>query len=797
MFQKWADLTARLLAAPVLLTSFAGFSIAESAEKDAEKFLKEIRPVLNQNCGTCHNPNKKHDAAPFLKAADLTEMEKDRGLWRNVSIQLRNRTMPPRDSKLSEEDRLHVAAWIDQRLKLTACGSGDFAGSAITRRLNRREYRNTIRDLLGVDMEVTAILPADGTGGAGFDTNGETLYTPPVLMERYLETAQQILDRVIVTPLIARTFQPGELKTTGDREISFSLPVYIEDTYEIRVTFDVEGADSDARLKLKVDGAEVDDINVIPRRIIASKPVSGPLNSRLPVNLSRGTHTLSVVTDGSVAKIVRVLVQQNPVPPSPEKRATHYRLFGMEPDEQPVNPDKTARLLLENFTAKALRRPVEPMEVDPFFAMYKRSAERGDPYEESIKLALKTVLVHPEFLFRIEKKNTDPGIHPLSQYELASRLSYFLWSTQPDTQLLQLAKENQLQKPEVLKAQVERMLDDPRSHAFTQSFIGQWLGTQDLGGRVVPLLTELQSYYTPEAAADLRAQPVLLLEKILGENRSLMELLTADYTHLTQRLAKFYQIEDQVSGLNDTRFTLVKWPDHRRAGILGLGGVLAMTSRYKETSPVLRGAWALETLLGTPVPPPPPDVPALEDVKADGKKLTMREKLNQHKENATCAACHRLMDPIGFGLENFDWMGRWREQEDDGRPVDASGELPSGEKFNGAVELREALLTKKADFITNLTNRMMGYALGRSLQDGDDCTVQKIVQKLEANGYQARSLITEIVLSTPFRNTQGGVVHTEPLTSRKTMDISGLNALKQDNESHNNQVKIKKPEAKK
>jgi hypothetical protein len=243
-----------------------------------------------------------------------------------------------------------------------------------------------------------------------------------------------------------------------------------------------------------------------------------------------------------------------------------------------------------------------------------------------------------------------------------------------------------------------------------------------------------------------------------------------------------------VKGLTDSGFTLVKWPDDRRAGLLGLGSVLAMTSRYKETSPVLRGAWVLDTLLGTPVPPPPPNVPEL---KSDGPlmKMTMREKIAAHRADAACAACHRLMDPIGFGLENFDWMGRWRDKDDNGTPIDASGELPSGQKFSTAQDLRAALLKDKNEFIRNLTGRMLGYALGRSLQDGDDCTVQRIVQKLESDGYRARTLIREIVLSVPFRNTQGGAVQSEPVLSQRSLDISGLNARKQDAESHNNLVK--------
>ncbi len=329
------------------------------------------------------------------------------------------------------------------------------------------------------------------------------------------------------------------------------------------------------------------------------------------------------------------------------------------------------------------------------------------------------------------------------------------------------------------------MLDDPRSRAFLTSFVGQWLGTQDIGGRVVPLLTELQSYYTPETAADLRAQPVLLFGRIIDEDRSLVELLTANYTHMTARLAKFYQLEKEYPNLTNTEFQLVKWPDDKRAGILGLAGVLAMTSRYQETSPVLRGAWVLDTMLGTSVPPPPPNVPALKTDSELGHKLPIREKLAQHRSDPSCSSCHRLMDPIGFGLESYDWMGRWRENQD------TAGELPTGEKFNGPVELRQAFLGRKDEFIGNLSAKVLGYALGRSLQDGDSCTVQKIADALKANDYRARTLIREIVLSVPFRNTQGGIL-VDRIITQNTRNFSTLNATKQDNESHNNQIKIAK-----
>jgi cytochrome c553 len=736
---------------PVLLAAATG----PSAD-----FTQSIRPVLAENCGMCHNPGKPRNPANFLKAQTAKDIEADRGLWHNVAAQLRNRTMPPVASKLSEEDRLRIATWIDNDLRQTACSGGNYAGASAFRRLNRREYHNTIRDLLGIDFDVSLLFPADGTGGSGFDTNGETLFVPPVLMERYMTAAQQILDRVIVTPPLAKAFTPKE-KIAAGAELTLTIPVYVDGDYTVVAS--QEGAESPAKLVLKVDGVGAG--NLVGRnfqgtpktRLSAlSKAIIARNLSRIQVHLTRGEHMLSLGGGEAPAGITSVTVDQIPEAVSPEKRALHYRLLGTEPGDQPLQPRKAARQVLASFLPRAFRRPVEPDEIDQFMVLFDRSALRGDPYAESVKLALRGVLVWPDFLFRLEKRNPAPGIHPLSQYEIATRLSYFLWSTIPDDQLTRLADQGRLQDPVVLKAQMERMLDDPRSRAFVSTFVGQWLGTQDLGGRVAPLLTELQSYYTPDVAADLRNEPVLLFDYILGENRSLIELLNADYTFLTERLVKFYQLEGKVD-VQGNDFKLVKYPDNRRGGVIEMGAVLAMTSHYEQTSPVLRGAWALETLLGTPVPPPPPDVPPLDPDKKL-KQMSVRQKLEQHRANPQCAACHKLMDPIGFALENFDWMGRWREKESNGQPLDTSGELPAGEKFNGPVELRQALLNRKDDFLRHLTGKMLGYALGRGLQDGDSCTVQHLVDDLAKDGYRARTLIREIVLSVPFRNTQGGVV---------------------------------------
>ena len=769
----------RPVAAVLLVSAFP--TIAASQPSSSDQFAQSIRPVLAQNCSACHNPASPKNRINFLKATSTKDLQANRGLWRDVATQMRNRTMPPVESKLTEEDRLKVSTWIDERLRVTACDAGDYAGAVALRRLNRREYHNTIRDLLGVDYNVSELFPADGTGGAGFDTNGETLYIPPLLMERYMEAAQQIVDRAIITPdlvkiVTAPQMLPADLKAASPRilvpgaELSTPISIYIGGDYTVRVA--AERKEGMGSLLLKVDGGTPVPM-ALPQARAGNRGGGG---GRVPgyqvqVRLARGLRLLSIIVDGSAVPITSLTLEQKLTEAVPEKSAMHYRLLGLEPGGDVLQPRKVAEQILRAFLRKAYRRPVEPMDAVPYLKLYDRAAERGDPFEERMKLALKGVLVSPQFLFKIEHRNEKPGIYPLGQYELASRMSYFLWSTMPDEELTRLADQGKLQDVKVLTSQLERMLDDPRSRTFTSTFIGQWLGTQDVGGRAAPMLTELQTYYTPPVAADLRAEPILLFQRIVGENRSLLEILTADYTYMTERLVKFYQLEDKMKDFHGNQAQLVKWPDNRRAGVMNSGAVMAMTSHYRQTSPVLRGAWVLETMLGTPVPPPPLNVPPLEPVKClencavEAKTAVgMRQRILNHRVNPACTACHNLMDPIGFAMENFDWTGRWRDKEFDGSAIDATGVLPSGEKFDGPAELRNVLLEKKDDFLRHLSGKVLGYALGRSLQDGDSCTVQHMADALKKDDYRARTLFREVVLSVPFRNSQGGVVKMESAT---------------------------------
>ena len=669
--------------------------------------------------------------------------------------------MPPGAAKISEVDRMTVANWIDDRLRTTGCGTGDYAGYVASRRLNRREWKNTIRDLFGLDVLAPELFPADEAGGAGFDTNGETLYVPPMMLERYMEAATHVLDRMVVTPpfnrlVLSHEMSPVTAAPTGIKpsrflqpgeELTTTFSVFAEGSYSLRVSVE--------RPKLTPFTMQVLVDGVAAGSVAYARDSGGGATARaVTATLGRGAHTVKVVNGSERIEFYSLTVDQRPTEVTAEKRALHFRLLGLEVGQSPVDKRMAARRILARVLPRAYRGRVTSEDIDRLLRLYDRGDTRGEPFEENVKLALKAVLVSPRFLFKVEENDSRLGIRPVGQYEMASRLSYFLWSTMPDDELLRLAGENKLQDPQVLGAQVERMLDDPRSRVFAGGFMGQWLGTQEIGGRKVPLLTELQHFYTPEGAADLREQPELFFHYIVTANKSALDFLTANYTFLTERLVKYYELEGKVTMPSGPGFHLVKWPDDRRAGVLGLASVLAMTSHYKQASPVLRGAWVLETLLGTPVPPPPADVPALEAAKGSAKKMTVRAMLAKHRESTSCAACHNLMDPIGLGLENFDWMGRWRDKDDDGSAVDASGALPSGEKFNGPVELRALLLNRKEEFARQFTSKLLGYALGRTLQDGDQCTVQKLMDTMAKNGYQTRTLIRDIVISTPFRNTQ-------------------------------------------
>jgi hypothetical protein len=409
--------------------------------------------------------------------------------------------------------------------------------------------------------------------------------------------------------------------------------------------------------------------------------------------------------------------------------------------------EQAAREILEKFLPRAFRRPARDKELDSYLELFAGARKRGDTFEQSILFALQGVLISPHFLFRIEESNPDAKPRLVGEYEIASRLSYFLWASGPDDTLYKLAGEGKLNKPEALREQATRMLKDRKARESVESFVEQWLGTRELGRNVKPDRA-LNPRYTNELEWSFKQEPVSFFQGMLAENRSLLDLIDSNYTYVDSALARHYGLK--ATGLKQqmTRFDLPEGSN--RGGLLGMAGVLTVSSLPHRTSPVLRGKWVRETLLGSTPPPPPADVPALDPKKEAAKAKSIRELLETHRRNAVCASCHNSIDPIGFGLENYDLLGRWRT-EDAGEPIDAKGELLDGTKFDGPRELKKVLLQRKDDFVRQLTTKMLGYALGRGLTVDDLCTVEEIVEKVKEGDYRSQVLVAEIVCSVPFR----------------------------------------------
>ncbi|MCA9064552.1 MAG: DUF1592 domain-containing protein, partial [Planctomycetaceae bacterium] len=755
----------RFLVLPALLVCSTHCLAADSLS-----FEHDIRPALQQYCGDCHAPDDPKNHVNFLKAARPEDLSGMRSLWGSAAEQLRNRTMPPPDEEQpTEEQRLAIADWISTRLRETACEQGPYAGMVTSRRLNRSEYQNTIRDLLGVEIDVNGRFPADGSGGEGFDNNGETLFLPPLLLERYLETTDEILGKVLPATAIDVTFSGRDLNSAADQNrdtksrllepgqaAEMVLRIFGAGEYEIVV--DVAAVDQASHVSLKVDGIVAERFEVpAPRENQQRSPIQG----RCRIDLVSGFHQFSVQCSGNASievDALRIRLQREPI--SAERRARFEKLTGTQFGSQPEDPLAAARAALKRFLPQAFRRPAIDGEVDRYLALFDRGQERGDPYEENLRLAIKAVIVSTPFLFRLEDlpKSTNP--EPIGQYEMASRLSYFLWGTMPDEQLFELARTNQLADPAVLAAQVERMIADPRIRYFVEEFTGQWLGTREVGGRVAPDTSKFQNEFTTELLLGFREEPIQLVHHVLKNDRPLLELITADYVIANSRLLKHYGLTEEKGDQKeewpwspapslekDGPFMLVEAKDGTRGGLLGMGGVHLLTSYPTRTSPVLRGGWILETLLGVHIPNPPPDVPELS--KSKKGKMTVREQLAMHRDHAACSACHNLIDPPGFALEHYDVLGRWRDEQEGG-PVDATATFPSGEEVDGLPGLKKLLQERKSEFYLHFSRKLLGFALGRSLEDRDDCAIQQVMEGMLNRNESLRGAIVSVVLSTPF-----------------------------------------------
>jgi mono/diheme cytochrome c family protein len=748
--------------------------------------------VVARYCVSCHNPRLRTGNV-VLDAAELSATALDAELWERVVRKLQTRAMPPVGMPRPDEATYaSVTAWLEARLDAAA---GITPGRPMLHRLNRNEYVNAIRDLLALDVDPLSLFPPDDSAD-GFDTNAALLGISPMLLERYLLAAARISALAVGDPDISPATDTYRVRadasqmqhvdglplgTRGGLVVQHTFP--LDGEYVISVNLletglgAIRGLEREHELEILVDGEGVhrvtvggaDDYtaSVSENTSNIKEVIHDRLRVRVPIaagpraigatfvqkpSVQGGSRvqpflrSTVMATDHTGFPHIESLTIAGPFEPTgPGDTPSRRRIFTC----RPAGGDRTNACAVEIVSALArrgYRRSVAPDEMDALMAFFRMGAADGG-FERGVQHALRAILASPAFIFRIER---DPAAlaagtpYRVSDPELATRLSFFLWSSIPDDELLDLAQRNQLRVPETLEGQVRRMLVDERAEALVRHFAGQWLHVRNLQS-IAPDRFEFPDFDDNLRHAFQR-EVELFVDSVIREDRNVLELLTADYTFVNERLARHYGIK-HIYGSHFRRVTLT---EDARKGLLGKGGVLVVTSNPDRTSPVKRGQWILENLLGTPPPPPPPDVPALEEVDA-GRPLTMRERMEVHRANPVCASCHQIMDPLGLAMENFDAVGVWRTHEA-GRAIDATGELAGGTHVDGVVMLREALLERPAVLVQTITEKLLTYALRRGLEAGDMPTVRAIVRQSADDGYRLSSLILGIVQSAPFQS---------------------------------------------
>jgi hypothetical protein len=592
-------------------------------------FKKDVLPVLNKYCTRCHGGEKPSGGFRLDNIKDQEAALKRLKAWEKIAEALRSSEMPPPEKPRPTSAELDaVNGWIDAAVFKIDCNGPRDPGRVTIRRLNKVEYNNTIRDLLGIDFKPADSFPTDDSG-YGFDNIGDVLSLPPLLMEKYLTAAEEIADKTFKDEAAKKRFLNPPVKPKTDNE------------------------------------------------------------------------------------------------PKP-------------------------RTVLRYFAERAWRRLLTDQELRRITGFVQLAIQNGETPEKGLQLAMQAVLVSPYFLFRIEQEpakrspsERPDGAYPITEFELATRLSYFLWASTPDDELFTLATEGKLRKPDVLEGQIKRMLKDPKARSLAENFAPQWLQIRGLK-LFAPDPKTFPSFDEPLRDAMLQ-ESERFFQHIVEEDRSVLELIDSDYTFVNERLAKHYGIQ----GVIGPDFRKVALPDKRRGGVLAMASVLTVTSNPTRTSPVKRGKWILENILGTPPPPPPPDVPEFKEEQT-ALTGTLRQRMEQHRVNPSCATCHQRMDPLGFGFENFDVIGSWRDKE--GKfAIDASGVLPDGKKFNGPAELRGILKQREDEVCRCLTEKLLTYALGRGMERTDRCTIDEIARNLKKNQYRFSALVLDAVKSDFFQ----------------------------------------------
>jgi cytochrome c5 len=749
------------------------------------------REVFDKYCVTCHNQRLK-TAGLMLDKMDLAKVPAQAEVWEKVVRKLQAGVMPP--PGMPRPDRAtydSVISWLDTQLDRAAEANPN-PGRTALHRLNRAEYSNAIRDLLALDIDAASLLPPDDSA-YGFDNISDVLGVSPSLEEHYLSAALKIGALAIGDPNVS----PGSdtyrirqdlsqnqhieglpLGTIGGTLVHYNFPLDGEYVFQaklyrtnlnivrgLEVPHQVEFTVDGKRILLASMGGNEDLAALFEKPTDTGDAVDARLRVRVPVKAGPRSVTAAFVQDPQVAEpdrlqpFLRSSVDNFDWSGSPHLQTlaitgpfnvtgpgdtpSRRRIFVCRPASASAE-GPCAKRIVSTLARRAYREPVTDADIQRLMKFYEAGRREGG-FDAGIEMALERILASPRFEFRIEKHLAPPGtVYRVSDIDLASRLSFFLWSSIPDDELLDLAAQGKLSNPAVLECETRRMLADPRSQALVDNFAGQWLQLRNVRN-VQPNSDEFPNF-DDNLRQSLRRETELLFESVMREDRNVLDLMTADYTFVNERLARHYGIPD----IYGSRFRRVTITDEARRGLLGQGSILAVTSHAERTSPVVRGKWILENILGMPPAPPPPDVPPLKENQEGQKPRTIREQMAEHRASPVCASCHKVMDPIGFALENFDAVGAWRTEEAGG-PIDASGELADGTKVNGVVTLRKALVSRPEVFAGVMTEKLLTYALGRGLGYRDMPAVRAIVRNAAENDYRFSTLILGVVRSTPFQ----------------------------------------------
>ena len=780
----------------VAMTSPAGVALVttQAPAQSAAALTSPEQALVNRYCTSCHSAGMRAGGL-VLAGVDVAAVVDHAELWEKVVRKLRNGLMPPAGSPRPDEPTYQrFLAKLQDDLDAAAARRPNPGRTEIVHRLNRIEYSNAVRDLLTVEVDVADLLPADDSS-YGFDNIAGVLKMSPALVERYLAAARVISRTAVgsapasaaasiyrVSPEVQQHDRDDRLPlgTRGGTLVRHIFPVDAE--YEIKVDLGggPGGAGGGHQLEITVDGVQV-----------SAAPVGrDEPNLRLPI--TAGPHDIAVTFFRTPPDLVEQVREpfENPSAPSgtggvtgrlpslsavtiigphnpkgPGDTPSRRRLFICTPANASQEP-ACARRILSTAARRAYRGSATREQLDELMTFFETGRAESGRFEGGIELALRRLLVSPEFLYRIEGNGSSAGlstsarndgrratadtqarsdVRRLTNHELASRLSFFLWSSIPDDELLDLADKGTLGNPKVLGAQVQRMLADPRAETLTTNFASQWLLIRNLA--TVRPGENYALNWDESLRRSMQRETELFIDSIVRENRPAIEMLTADYTFLNERLARHYG----MTGVQGSHFRRVALPaDSPRRGLLGHGSILTVTSPAIRTSPVIRGKWVLNNILGAPPPDPPPNVPALSEQRTQTRAPTMRERMAQHRNNPACSACHTMIDPAGFALENFDATGKWRIVDESFNPIDATGALPDGRKFDGVAELRAALAARPERFVNTLTEKLLTYALGRGLEYYDMPAVRKILKDAAPDGYRMHAIVAGVVKSYPF-----------------------------------------------